>query len=231
MVDRDAAPAYSIVWALIAALIGTAGFCGLVIAGGFGAGGGADPRLAWILTPVFCAPLVIYLAIRGRLRAGGIIVLLLGLTAIHFAAIATASATYKHPTDKSLFQMLDTHAERLAHEKEWRQRYDLGRRTALRAGLEAGAIGGLASLVLLLPFGRAFRRPRSLIVAGAGAATLTALGGFGLSGRLPGDMSPAEFALRLFAPWQAVLGLTLAVLFAAHRPGSSKDSPAAKATI
>jgi hypothetical protein len=231
MVDRDAAPAYSIVWAFVAALIGTAGFCGLVIAGGFGAGGGADPRLAWILTPVFGGPLVAYLAMRGRLRVGGIVVLLLGLTVIHFAAIATASGTYKHPSEKSLFQMLDTHAEQVAHEKEWRQSYDLGRRTALRAGLEAGAIGGLASLALLLPFGGAFRRPRSLLIAGAGAVALTALGGFGLSGRLPGDMTPAEFALRLFAPWQAVLGLTLAVLFAAHRPARGKDSAAPKATI
>ena len=52
----------------------------------------------------------------------------------------------------------------------------------------------------------------------AATVVLTAIGGWALSGRIPGDMRPADFAFRLFAPWQAVLGVSMAMLLVTHAP-------------
>lgn len=216
----DAAPPYRMILALAAVLVGIGLFCGAIVAGGFGAGGATDPRLAWILTPLFFTPLAIHLMRAGRLRVGGLVLLVLILTVAHFVAIFAASTIYKPPVSSEIAQLwsaiYDSPAKKAARAAAEAAKHALGLRTALNAGGVAGALGALLALAPLLFFGRAFRSPRALGVMALAVVVLTGLGVFGLAGVLPSDKTPVEFAWRVFAPWQAAFGAVLVLLFAAH---------------
>jgi hypothetical protein len=213
-------PTYNLAIAFACVLLGVAAFSGLVVALGLGGeGGGGDPRIAWVFTPVFAGPLVAYLVMRGRLGAAGVLGLLVTLTIAHFTAIFVASAIYKVPVSSDLMDILhildsaEKQAERAA---AWSAKVALARRSALDAGVTAGAIGAGLSFLVLLVFGRAFRRPLALLAMIIVTAILAAIGGFAFTRGLPSRMSAQDFALYLFAPWQTVFGITLAVLFAGH---------------
>lgn len=196
--------------------LGGAGLFSLLIwRMGFGYGGGWDPRAAWLLTPVFLAPLLVCLMRGGRLGVGGAIALIFAVTAIHFAAICVVTFGYKQQTDDSLWHMLDkSQAYWTAQNAKLAGQRQVAEHSALVSGRKAGAIGAFVSFALLLPFGRRFRRPAALaamLVAGAG---LTFWGGHGLTQTLPEAMTPGDYALWLFLPWQGLFGLTLAWAFA-----------------
>jgi hypothetical protein len=210
-----AARPYRLSLAIAAALLGAALFAALIWAWGFGYGGAGDPRAAWVLTPVFLAPWMAYALWTGRLGIGGAIALTILITAIHFTAIATTVFTYKAQDNDGWMHILDkTQAQADAWGAKHAGQFERAERTALEGGRKAGAIGAFASFALLLLFGPAFRRPAALAGMLAVGAALTLWGGYALTQHLPEGMSPAEFALRLFLPWQGLFGATIAVLFA-----------------
>ncbi|HEX7760569.1 MAG TPA: hypothetical protein VF459_13765 [Caulobacteraceae bacterium] len=205
------------------ALLGAAMFAALIWRLGFGYGGAWDPRAAWLLTPVFLSPLLIWLMRSRRLGFGGATVLAVAITAIHFTAIATASFTYKAQKDDSWMHILDkTQQQWDSYRIEHEPQIVVARRTAVEGGRKAGAIGAFASFALLLPFGRAFRRPLALAGMAAVGAALTFWGGFALSQRFPEAMTPRGYALWVFLPWQGLFGITLAALFAGVAPRPSR---------
>ncbi len=201
------------------ALLGAAMFAALIWRLGFGYGGPVDPRAAWVFTPVFLSPLLIWLMRCRRLGFGGATLLVVAITAIHFTAIATASFTYKPQKDDSLWHILDkTQAQARAWQAEKEPQIFLAERTALQGGRQAGAIGAFATFALLLLFGRPFRRPIALAAMAVVGAALTFWGGFALHQRFPEAMTPTGYALWVFLPWQGLFGVTLAGLFAGVLP-------------
>ncbi|MGA0603019.1 hypothetical protein ACO2Q3_20090 [Caulobacter sp. KR2-114] len=199
------------------ALAGAALFSLLTWRMGFGYGGAWDPRAAWVLTPVFLAPLLICLVRAGRLGIGGAIALTLALTVVHFNAIAVVAFGYKQQTDDSLWHMLDKSQAywTAANARHAAQRV-IAEHSALVGGRKAGAIGAFVSFALLLPFGRGFRRPSSLAAMLVAGVALTFWGGVALTRTLPEAMTPADYALWLFLPWQGLFGLVLAWAFVAR---------------
>jgi len=201
----------------ILALAGAGLFALLIWRLGFGYGGGWDPRAAWLLTPVFLAPLATYLVWSRRLGVGPVVLLVLMITAVHFTAIATASSIYKPQKDDSWMHILDkTQGQMDAFQAEHAAQRVVAARTALEGGRKAGAIGSFASWAGLLLFGRALRRPLALAAMLVSGAALTVWGGVALDHRWPEAMTPGDYALWVFLPWQGLFGLTLAGLL--HHP-------------
>lgn len=203
----------------ICALAGAGLFSLLIWRMGFGYGGGWDPRAAWLLTPAFLAPLLICLVRGGRLGIGGAVLMTVAVTVVHFNAIAVVAFDYKQQTDDSLWHMLDKSQAYWdgLNAKHAAQRV-VAEHSALIGGRKAGAIGAFVSFALLLPFGRGIRRPSSLAVMLLAGVALTVWGGVALTRTLPEAMTPADFALWLFLPWQGLFGLVLAWAFVA--PGA-----------
>jgi hypothetical protein len=210
-------------WVGALCALGGAGLFSLLIwRMGFGYGGGWDPRAAWLLTPAFLAPLLVCLMRGGRLGIGGAIALTFAVTAIHFTAIAVVAFGYKQQTDDSLWHILDkSQAYWTAQNAKLAGQRLIAEHSALVGGRKAGAIGAFISFALLLPFGRGFRRPSALAAMLVAGAALTFWGGYALTRTLPEGMTPADYALWVFLPWQGLFGLTLAWAFVAPSAKSS----------
>lgn len=188
---------------------------------GLGNGGGWDPRIAWALTPAFVAPLAFYLVWSRRIGVGGAIGLTMGLTLVHFVAIAVASAAYKPPVDVSILHMLDNNMAHWAQrQRDYERQVIEAQAGAWRGGLLGGAVGAFGAFALMLLYGRSVRRPSALAAMAATGAALTLWGGVALTRTLPNLMSPAQFALWLFLPWQGLFGVAAAWLL--HDPKLSR---------
>ena len=225
--------------ALACVALGAALFGGLVVLGGFGAPppaamAGADPRLTFILTPVFAAPLAAYGVWTGRLSGWRALGLIVGLTLVHAAAQTLAGINYLSPEPVGAQRLLDTAADRAFRAAHRDQMFATARYTAIRGGLAAGALGGGLSILLTAWC----RRLKGLqvwdILAAIGLAGMAA---FCLSdlpmgpwpAHLPHARPPLEWALRLFAPWQLLFGATMVMLLAREDPAPDPEADQASA--
>ena len=220
--------------ALACVVLGAVLFATGVVWLGFGAPpptviAGADPRLSFVLTPAFAGPLAAYGVWTGRLGLWRAIGLVAGLTLIHGAAQFVAGMNYLSPEPVGAQRLLDTAADRAFRTEHRAEMFATARYTAIRGGLMAGALGAGLS-ILLTAFSRRLKGLQlweigaALALAGLAAFSLSDLPLGPLTAHLPHARPPAEWALRVFAPWQLLFGATMVILLAREEP-VPEDAP------
>ena len=212
---------FSLPIALACVAVGAGLFALLVITGGFGSDStgfrvGLDPRLTFLLTPAFAAPLMVYSVRAKRLRLWPAVGLVVGLTLTHGAAQQAAGMTYWSPAPSGAQRLTESRAEQQQRETHQAEFTAYARRTAIQAGLTGGALGSGVSLLLVA----AALRQKTLNTAAVATVLLTLCAGFALtdipfgpfSAHLPHNKPPLEWALRLFLPWQLGFGAAAAFM-------------------
>jgi hypothetical protein len=162
---------------------------------------GNDPRDSALCAAIFSFPLVVALRWQRQIGWLGIAYFIVGLTAANVCAVIVADEIFPKKAF-CLFCGEETAAQR-----------DARAATAPRAGLEGGATGAFLSFLGLSLLSRRFREKRRLQVMILVLPVLSLLGMIGLSGTPPDEKLPIEYVYRLFLPWQALFGVTLALLF------------------
>jgi hypothetical protein len=188
---------------------------------------GTDPRLAFLLTPVFLLPILIYATLTGRFGLWWAFGLLVGITVFHGIALQAAGLTYRaytpNPVERLVLDNPDWQRYRAEHAAELLAR---ARRTAITGGLIGGALGAGASMLLLAPALKlqnlAFPLVATFALAGIGALGLSDLALGPLAGHLPEAKPSLEYALRLFLPWQLAFGAAMVWMM---RAAPSQDEP------
>lgn len=203
------------------AALGAGLFALAVVSGGFGAPPpgqmvGADPRLTFLFTPLFAAPLAAYAVWTRRMGLWRAIGLVAGLTVIHGASQVAAGMNYLNPEPSPSQRILDTEADRTFRSENRAEMIVAARNTSIRAGLVGGALGGglavlLAGFVLRrggVPIGDI---ALVLLLAAWPAFALSDLALGPLTAHLPHAKPPWEWAFRVFLPWQLAFGAWMAV--------------------
>lgn len=161
----------------------------------------------YVATPLFAVPLAMALYHLGRIGITGAVVLVLGTTVAHFAAVIAAVNLFE-PTP-----MFATEAERAADAAR-------AQLNAFACGAAGGAVGAAFSFALIAALAPGLRDGRRLAAYAFATLVLAALGALGL-GAQPAHRDPFTDApgliFLLYVPWQAVFALAIVSAFKEHQ--------------
>jgi hypothetical protein len=174
--------------------------------------------LAW-MTPLFVLPLAVALFRSGRIGIVGALLLTGGITAAHFAALLAALASYAPGP------IYATAAERAADAAR-------AQLVSFKMGGVSSAVGAALSFAFIAMLAPGLRDRRRLSDYALATLALTALGTVvfvALSVR-GGPVTPPEFALLLYVPWQLVFAFAIVSAFKDHHATAPASSVRASPT-
>jgi hypothetical protein len=165
----------------------------------------------WMSNPVhftvlFALPPGLFLLRSGRLKAAGLVALIVGMTAAHWLAMRTA-ITVATANDQ-------------------------GGMGAVLGGLAGGAIGAAGTFAFLMLLGETLRTPRAISLMAVATIVLALLGAYGVGVGSPSNLiallsgqsfegpqlDPTRLIGTLYLPWQIVYGAALILLIRDHQP-------------
>lgn len=159
------------------------------------------------LTALFALPLCLFWMGNGRMKPAGLLVIVVGMTAVHWLAMYEAIQIATANTS------------------------DAGHNSGLLAGAAGGAIGAVGTWLVLMLMSGDFRTPKAIALMLVSAVLLALIGAYGIGvGSLTSlvalvtgaqfqspELDPPSLTMSLYLPWQLVYGVTLVKLFKAHR--------------